>query len=184
VERDPSIPFPVDCTDDWLAEKIAPDMDLKLRFDYPNGKWHVWDGTRWADDDRGQHMRLVLYALRGLARDLKARLANLSEKEQKKYSTTINKLGNVSTLRAVVSLLESMLAVGTDAFDGESMQLNTPAGMVDLNTGEIFDHDPRWRQGGRAVPAEAGRLRPHGGTSRADAHFRMGAGRQREVSLH
>lgn len=142
VERDTSIPFPVSCTDDWLAEKIAPAMNTKLRFDYPNNRWHVWDGTRWAQDDRGQHVRLVLYALRGLAKDLSGQISSLSDKERKRYSVTIAKLGNVSTLRAVVSLLESVFAVGTNAFDGEGMQLNTPAGIVDLDTGEMLPHDP------------------------------------------
>lgn len=157
VERDPSIPVPVDCTDDWLAEKIGPDMEQRLRYDYPNAKWHVWDGTRWADDTTGQHMRLVLYALRGLAKDLTVRIANLSEGEKKKYRATINKLGNVGTLRAVVALLESVLAVGTEAFDAHGMELNTPAGIIDLTTNTLRDPDPtRMHSKSTAVSPGAG----------------------------
>jgi P4 family phage/plasmid primase-like protien len=141
VERDPNVPVPVDCTDDWLAEKIEPEIENLLRFDYPNDRWHVWDGTRWAHDDRGQHNLLVLYALRRLAKSLRAFTAGLGGKEAQRWNTTLNKLGNVGTLRAVVALLESRLAVGTDAFDCEGMQLNTPAGIIDLETGTLLEHD-------------------------------------------
>ena len=142
VEREPGVPFPVDLTDDWLADKIAPDMKHRLRFDYPNARWHVWDGTRWATDETGRHTTEVLYALRGLAADLKSMLAQLTEKDMKRYGNTIAKLGNVATLRAVVAMLEPRLAVGVDAFDTEGMELNTPAGVIDLSTGEMHAHDP------------------------------------------
>jgi P4 family phage/plasmid primase-like protien len=136
-------PFPVDCTDDWLSEQIAPELRPSLCYDYPNGRWHRWDGTRWAYDDCGLHVRAVTMALRRLARDLRARIAALSSKERERYGRTINKLGNVSTLNAVITLLEGMLAVGVDAFDTEDMELNTPAGTVDLTTGVMKDHDPK-----------------------------------------
>lgn len=142
VERDPGVPLPVDCTDDWIAEQILDEAREALRYDALTGRWHVWDGSRWAVDDSQRHVLLVVYALRRLAKKLKARIANLAEGERKKYSATIQKLGNVGTVRAVVALLESHLAVGADAFDTNDMQINTPGGIVDLTTGELLPHDP------------------------------------------
>lgn len=139
---DPGLPFPVECTDDWITEQILSEVILKLRFDVSTGRWHVWDGTRWATDDSQQHVLLVTYALRRLAGVLTTRIQSLTEKERKRYNAVIVKLGNVATIRAVSTLLESHLAVGVDTFDQEGMQLNTPGGTVDLVTGEMRPADP------------------------------------------
>ena len=142
MERDPSIPIPVECTDDWLAEEILSDVRGSLRYDVASGRWFVWDGSRWASDESQQAIMVVTVALRRLARMLKERSQGLSDKERKPYNSTIVKLGNVATIRAVSTMLESHLAVGPDTFDTEAMQLNTPVGTVDLVTGEMLPPDP------------------------------------------
>lgn len=135
--------MPVELTDDYLAEELLKaGFADKLKYDYPNGRWHVWDGMRWAHDDGGAHVREVVVGLRHLARKLRARTARLSGKEKQRYNNTINKLGNVSTIRAVTALLESMLSVGTDTFDTAEWELNTPAGIVNLKDGTMREHDP------------------------------------------
>jgi putative DNA primase/helicase len=136
--------MPVDYTDDWCAEQILPLLQDKLRYDYPNDRWHVWDGARWAHATMGEQEREVLLALRRLARILRAKARSLEGKAQKSAYTLIAKLGNTGTLTAVTRILQSdpTIAVGTDAFDTEGWEINTPAGTVDLKTGEIREHDP------------------------------------------
>jgi P4 family phage/plasmid primase-like protien len=134
--------LPVDFTDDWCAERVLPILVDTLRYDWPNDRWHVWDGSRWAHADMGQHERAVLDALRKLARQIRPMLSKLEGPAKQKGGATLAKLGNVSTLTGVSRILtsHSKLVVGTDAFDTEDMELNTPSGTVDLTTGELRPH--------------------------------------------
>lgn len=136
-------PFPVDFTDDWVAEQIVGELDQKLRYDYPNDRWHVWDGSRWAHATMGEHERTVLKALRTLGRVLRAKLDQFPEGAKKRAVTSLNSLGNSGKLTAVLRILQNdpRLVVGTDAFDTNLWELNTPEGTVDLTTGELRPPD-------------------------------------------
>jgi putative DNA primase/helicase len=135
--------FPVDFTDDWVAEQILPGLEGKLRYDYPNDRWHVWDGSRWAHATMGEHERTVLKELRTLGRKLRALLDQLPEGSKKRANTALNSLGNSGRLTAVSRILQSdpRLVVGTDAFDTNPWELNTTEGTVDLTTGELRSPD-------------------------------------------
>jgi putative DNA primase/helicase len=133
----------VDFTDDWLAERLAGPLAEKLRYDYPNDRWHVWDGSRWAHASMGEQEREVLFGLRRLAAVLRAKSQALPDGKQKdRLFRTIGKLGNAGTLSNVTRMLQShpRIVVGTDAFDQNLWELNTPGGTVDLTTGELRDH--------------------------------------------
>ncbi|MCD7886484.1 MAG: phage/plasmid primase, P4 family [Clostridiales bacterium] len=49
---------------------------------------------------------------------------------------------NAPKLKNMVELAKPALVVGADELDANPFDLNTPAGIVDLNTGEIRPHDP------------------------------------------
>ena len=136
--------IPVNFTDDWLAEKVLPLVHDKLRYDYPNDRWHVWKDGRWAHATMGEHERIILEALRGLKRDMEALAAKLEGRPKQKAYSTLAKLGNVSALSGVCRILQShrTIVVGTDAFDTEEWEINTPGGTIDLRTGELREHDP------------------------------------------
>lgn len=133
----------VDFTDDWLAERLAGPLSEKLRYDYPNDRWHVWDGSRWAHASMGEQEREVLIALRRLAAVLRAKAQAYPDgKEKDRLFRTIGKLGNAGTLSNVTRMLQShpRIVVGADAFDQNPWELNTPKGTVDLTTGVLRDH--------------------------------------------
>lgn len=132
--------------DDWLAEHIVPQLNAKLRYDYPNDRWHVWDGSRWASAMMGEQEREVLVALRRLAAHLRSKAQIYPDgAEKKRLLGTISKLGNAGTLSNVTRMLTSnpRIVVGTDAFDTNLWELNTPGGTVDLTTGELRQHNPK-----------------------------------------
>ena len=145
LERDPNATIPVDFTDDWCAEQIMPLLADKLRYDYPNDRWHAWDGTRWAHATMGEQERLVLDGLRKLARSYRPTLMRLEGKARQKAAQTIAKLGNAGMLSNVTRMLQShpQIVVGIDAFDMLLWEINTPGGTVDLKTGELLEHDPK-----------------------------------------
>lgn len=131
-------------TDDWIAEQILPDVRSQMRYDYPNGRWHVWDGVAWKEDSGGASGESVLFALRRLAERLIARAATVSETDAKAIHKVVARLGEYPTQSRVTSMLEMREGVrcDVDTFDQNVMELNTPGGIVDLTTGEIRPCDP------------------------------------------
>jgi putative DNA primase/helicase len=166
LEIDPES-IPVDFTDDWLAEQILPMVRDKLRYDYPNDRWHAWDGSRWAHASMGEEERLVLDSLRKLARMYRPKIQLLPQGAQKSAKATLAKLGNVSALVGVTRILRSHpdIVVGTDAFDTEEWEINTPGGTVDLESGELRPHDSS------AMHSKSTKVTPKAGTPRLWLRF-------------
>ena len=143
VELDPESLIPVEFTDDDIAERIVGELEQQLRYDYPNDRWHVWDGSRWAHATMGENERTVLRSMRGLGRRMLAKLAHIPEGAKRRAITALNSLGNSARLSTVTRILQSHgnIVVGVDAFDTNLWELNTPEGTVDLVTGELRPPD-------------------------------------------
>lgn len=126
-------------TDDWCVEQIVQPLAERLRYDRPNDRWHVWDGSRWAHASMGEEEREVLLELRQLAFRLRGVIEHLPKEQAKRARGALNSLGNLGRLKSVSQILQShpLIVVGVDAFDTNPWELNTPAGVVDLKTGEI-----------------------------------------------
>jgi phage/plasmid-associated DNA primase len=72
----------------------------------------------------------------------------------RKYMTTMDKKWNAladefkkfmasSRLSAILKAMESVAPVQADQLDAHPELLNTPAGVVNLRTGEVGKHDPK-----------------------------------------
>ena len=60
------------------------------------------------------------------------------------YLKHCQKSRGAARLKAMIELNESNLFTPVDIFDANPWHLNTPAGVVDLKTGEIMPHDPAY----------------------------------------
>ena len=56
----------------------------------------------------------------------------------------ISKMRHVSTPRAIAAHLPAMLSIPADAFDANPELLCTPNGVVNLRTGKLMPHDPKY----------------------------------------
>ena len=114
----------------------------------PWARWLLWDGARWAADEKRQHMTLT----RGFLRDKAARYVDwakrTAEKEEDpaKADKMIAKAkGEARTLRSdpTTAAVERMIrsneevAASPGQFDADLMLLGTPGGTVELRTGEL-----------------------------------------------
>jgi putative DNA primase/helicase len=122
---------PVPLSDDQLTQQFS---DKVLRDDSlfvaSEGKWRTWDGRRWAREETLQ----VLDQARELCRRQAQGL------DDKRLARAIS---GEPTIRRVEKLARAMRrhAVLADAFDADLWRLNTPHGIVDLRTGQLFPHD-------------------------------------------
>ena len=95
------------------------------------GKWYLWTGTHWAENTTGlahQDVRLICRAT-SLDVDKAA--------EARKISS-----GRTMTAVQKIAASDPGIALGPEAFDRHPMLLNTPDGILDLETGSQGPHDP------------------------------------------
>lgn len=133
-------------TDSALADLVAGAV-LQDQFCRTTGLgWLRWDGRVWASADAGE----VTEAIRQHFRDA---YAGALRQDAADVAAGRNPTGNAEAWRkvqsaarigAVLSLAGNIDGVLRDAtlFDADPDILNTPAGVVDLRTGEIGEHDP------------------------------------------
>jgi putative DNA primase/helicase len=117
-------------TEDSTALAFADRYRDRLRFDHDVGKWFLWTGTRW----QCETTCLAFCWARDLAREL-------AEKAPPKVQLIASKAafaGNVERYARA----DRAFAVTSDIWDSDRYQLGTPAGSVDLRTGELREAQP------------------------------------------
>ena len=123
---------PPEFTDDALALRFAEANVDRLRYVAALGKWFLWDGMRWAADDTLK------------ARDLARRVCREASTECNQAKTA-KLIASAKTIGAVerLSQADRRLAATVDQWDADPFLLNTPAGILDLRSGELRKHDPQ-----------------------------------------
>lgn len=114
------------------------------------GRWHTWDGQRWAADEADVYR----YACK-LSKMINEEAAEWAKKvpadddERKAYAAVVKGLKEwakrsemKATIEAAVQLARKMLAIPDGMLDRDPWLLNCPNGTVDLRTGELKPHHP------------------------------------------
>lgn len=111
-----------------------------LRFVHGVG-WHVWTGTRWREDDRGQARRAVA---EGVLRAALHQAIDLDPRQRGELVADVRRCETATGVDGVLRLAESLVpfAVTVRDLDADPHVLNTTTGTVDLRTGELRPHDP------------------------------------------
>lgn len=102
-------------------------------------KWLIWDGKRWNIDGANQIMVLAGKCVRSMYDFLSGMDDPELRKQLFKHAT---KSEDANKLAAMVKLAKGMLSISVDELDQDPWLLNTPSGIIDLQTGGIFPHDP------------------------------------------
>ncbi len=120
-------------SEDEVARMFEDRFNGRLLYDHDAGRWLEWDSTRWRPDriDRALH-----YA-RELARELSA---DKSSKTRLAGGKTSFAAGVERFARATPAFART-----SDEWDRDPLLLGTPAGTVDLRTGELRKASPEDR---------------------------------------
>ena len=131
IEMDDTAASAPDLSEDALAQDFVRQVGANWRHVGAWGQWFVWSSTHWQRDALGgafQDIRLICRtATVGINKPQEAR-----------------RLASARTMQAVQKIVahDPMIALAPEAFDQHPMRLNTPAGILDLETGSIVAHDP------------------------------------------
>lgn len=138
-EFDVGVAEPVGLSDDELASRFTERHCNDLRYVAAWDRWLIWEGTRFAHDER----RRVFDLVRALCRDvLDEHLKDPACTESQRRALR-NRLGSAATIWAVARLAgtDPRHAASPDQLDADPWSLNTPAGILDLRTGQMRPHD-------------------------------------------
>jgi putative DNA primase/helicase len=130
IEND-AVPRPPAFSDDAIADFFAECHRDDLRFVNTWSKWMQYNGARWHYDDTLRAFDLVRHTCRAVAKDC----ANT------KFKVAI---ASAKTVAAVERLAKAdpRLAATAEQWDTDPWVLNTPAGLVDLRTGDLRPSRP------------------------------------------
>lgn len=121
--------MPADAEDALALDFVSQRAD-DLRYDAERGRWMRWDGQKWCEDKTAAAYDFIRQHIRQMA----FRSAGVEAK----------KLATAQKVAAVEKLARSdqRIAVTGDTWDADPMLLNTPAGVVDLRTGQVHPSTP------------------------------------------
>lgn len=128
-------------TDAGNAERFVARHGHAARFVHGWDAWFLWDGARWARDERREVRELAIETMRSLL----AEAADLEDPDERKrlvkHATTSERRDRIM---AALDLASSMapVAVVPDDLDRGPLLLNVENGTIDLATGKLRPHDP------------------------------------------
>jgi P4 family phage/plasmid primase-like protien len=121
-------------TDSGNAERIRKMYGEDIRYCTQMQKWLVWDGRRWAIDEKGAVIQMAKRMCRRLYEQATGN-SKLEEWARKSESQG----GLASALRIASS--EEGIPISADELDQGHYLLNCLNGIVDLRTGQLLPHD-------------------------------------------
>lgn len=129
-------------TDLGNAERLAHYHGDKIRFCWPRKSWLVWDGRRWAWDNRAEVRRLAKDTVRRIYQE--AADPNLSTEDREalgKWAVQSELRSRVDSMVALAAAEEGVPVV-PEELDADPYLLNCWNGTLDLRTGELREHNP------------------------------------------
>jgi putative DNA primase/helicase len=101
--------------------------------------WLLWDGSRWAWDERGAIRKLAHKVARSIYKDAVHEPDEAKQREIAKFARASQ---NEARIGAMLNEAKPYLAVGMDELDGGPWIINCQNGTLDLRTGKLKPHDP------------------------------------------
>jgi putative DNA primase/helicase len=117
-------------SDEVLAQNFIEQRRTDLSYTASWGKWLLWDGRRWVQDEKLAAFSLVRQFC--------------YEQAQQAESREAKGIASAGTVAAIERLAraDQRIAVALNEWDIDPWVLNTPAGTIDLRTGIIRDCNP------------------------------------------
>jgi P4 family phage/plasmid primase-like protien len=137
-------PWEFATTDTGNSERLVTQHGQDLRYCHPWGKWLVWDGCRWAEDDRAVVRHRAKLTCRGIYAEASA-IEGSDERSQarrKELAAWARKSESRSIRDSMLSLAQSEpgIPIVPDELDANSWLLNVENGTIDLRTGKLRPH--------------------------------------------
>jgi putative DNA primase/helicase len=119
------------------AERFVDMFGDRVRWCPARKAWLVYDGKRWAWDDRGRVVKLAQEAARGLYKEALLEPDPAKQKGLTKFAIGSQNEGRIS---GMLSQAKPHVAVGLEDLDADPWVLNCQNGTLDLKSGKLKAH--------------------------------------------
>lgn len=142
AKPDDTVKMAPEHSDQWLAERVVARQSRSLRFAPQKGVFYAWNGSLWQPDAELLAEDIIKRELRAIANE--ALTHGATKQEVKKSEALAHAICSSQKVTGVASLVKSdrAIAVRMESLDHDPWVLNTPAGIVDLTTGQLRPADP------------------------------------------
>ena len=140
--------LPTHWTDTWQADVFKRLFGDCCRHSKYTG-WLVYDGQMWRENEAGAlGLSMELTKRQWLAARATGENAGAGDEAANsayvKLLKAVNARQSAPRVQATLTLAAASLAVDPLTLDADPLLLNTPGGVVDLRTGELLPHDPKY----------------------------------------
>lgn len=137
------------CTDTGNSELFASLYKGKVLYDHLRGKWFLWTGVRWREDDSSEIMRLakdVPRRRRQKAEEIEGTDDSAIDARRKHFNWSMQS-EHLPKVRGMLDLARShkLLADSGKSWDMDHMLLGMENGILDLRTGLLIEPRPELR---------------------------------------
>jgi len=124
-------------TDLGNAERLIAAHGSDLLYNYTDGYWYIWRGSRWIQDTTEQVKRWAHEVPRQMMTDAES----IADEQMRKAMLKHARLSESERgTRAMLSQAQPYLGVTTEVFDNDRWLLNCSNGTIELRTGELRPH--------------------------------------------
>lgn len=124
------------------GERFSDSFERIVRFNHSRKEWVFYNEKYWESDEREKSRKLVDDVLRKMVNEPVVHSEDIDEKEARKLLHKHIKYSRSTPAKNnMLKEAQSDLPITPDDFDKDNYLLNVQNGYLDLNTGELFNHD-------------------------------------------
>lgn len=121
------------------AERFRDMFGDRVRWCPARKSWLLYDGKRWAWDDRGHVVKLAQEAARSIYREAELEPEATRQKEIAKFAVSSQNEGRIN---GMLSQAKPHVAVRLEELDADPWVINCQNGTLDLRTGKLEHNNP------------------------------------------
>jgi len=137
--RPVTLPGAFRLTETGNAERMVARYRDRIRYCPPRRRWLLWDGRRWAWDERGNIHQLAKATVRSIYDEASACSDDEQRKAIAKHARDSEKAARRNAM-ITLAQTENGIAVLPSELDADPWAFNVKNGTIDLKTGEIRPH--------------------------------------------
>lgn len=126
-------------TDVGNAKRLVTHYGQDIRYNYTSGKWLIWEGHRWREENMEKIKRLAKDTVKKIYQEVPT---GADKEERKKIVAHAIRSENTNRLDAMIKEAKSepQVAVASTSLDQDPWLLNVQNGTIDLRTGKLRLH--------------------------------------------
>ena len=124
------------------SERFVDQWANKLKFNHTSGKWHIWTGQYWEEDQKNRILQFAKKTVRNIYNEMHAADGKDKKSELFKHAIKSETKAQMQAMLVLAGSAKNMAVIHSD-FDVDPYLLNLKNGTYHLRTNEFKEHDPR-----------------------------------------